>query len=197
MKIIGITGSSGSGKSTVANILSKQLKAALINADDIAKQMQKAGSEYFNNIVNLFGTEIIKENGSLNRKKIAEIIFQDKNQMDKLDNLTYKYVVKEIENQIKISKAQTIIIDAPLLIESKLNKICNIIIAVISRQEEQIKRICARDNIEENVAKLRIKAQKNNEFYQKNADYIIENNGGNYNEFVGKIRKLVSKLRQM
>lgn len=195
MKIIGITGSSGSGKSTVANILSKQLKAALINADDIAKQMQKTGSEYFNNIVNLFGTEIIKENGSLNRKKIAEIIFQDKNQRDKLDNLTYKYVVKEIENQIKISKAQTIIIDAPLLIESKLNKICNIIIAVISRQEEQIKRICARDNIEENVAKLRIKAQKNNEFYQKNADYIIENNGGNYNEFVGKIRKLVSKLR--
>lgn len=197
MKIIGITGSSGSGKSTVANILSKQLKAELINADDIAKQMQKTGSEYFNNIVNLFGAEIIKENGSLNRKKIAEIIFQDKNQRDKLDNLTYKYVVKEIENQIKISKAQTIIIDAPLLIESKLNKICNIIIAVISRQEEQIKRICARDNIEENVAKLRIKAQKNNEFYQKNADYIIENNGGNYNEFVGKIRKLVSKLQQM
>lgn len=197
MKIIGITGSSGSGKSTVTHILEKELKAKVINADEIVKQMQTEGSKYFEKIVELFGREIIQENDSLNRRKLAEIIFQDKSQKEKLDNLTYKYVVEEIKKQVNMAEEDYVIIDAPLLIESKLNEICNSVIAVISKKEEQIKRICERDNIEENKAKLRIEAQKDNEFYKKNADYVVENNGGNYDELVGRIRKLVQELQQM
>lgn len=197
MKIIGITGSSGSGKSTVTHILEKELKAKVINADEIVKQMQTEGSKYFEKIVELFGREIIQENDSLNRRKLAEIIFQDKSQKEKLDNLTYKYVVEEIKKQVNMAEEDYVIIDAPLLIESKLNEICNSVIAVISKKEEQIKRICERDNIEENKAKLRIETQKDNEFYKKNADYVVENNGGNYDELVGRIRKLVQELQQM
>lgn len=197
MKIIGITGSSGSGKSTVTSILEKELKAKVINADEIVKQMQTQGSKYFEKIVELFGKDVIKENGSLNRRKLAEIIFQDKAQKEKLDNLTYKYVVEEIRKQVNIAKGEYVIIDAPLLIESKLNEICNVVIAVISKKEEQIKRICKRDNIEASKANLRIEAQMDNEFYKKNADYVVENNGGNYDELVGRIRKLVQELQQM
>lgn len=197
MKIIGITGSSGSGKSTVTSILEKELKAKVINADEIVKQMQTRGSKYFEKIVELFGKDVIKENGSLNRRKLAEIIFQDKAQKEKLDNLTYKYVVEEIRKQVNIAKGEYVIIDAPLLIESKLNEICNSVIAVISKKEEQIKRICKRDNIEASKANLRIEAQMDNEFYKKNADYVVENNGGNYDELVGRIRKLVQELQQM
>ncbi|MBO5413899.1 MAG: dephospho-CoA kinase [Clostridia bacterium] len=197
MKIIGITGSSGSGKSTVTSILEKELKAKVINADEIVKQMQTQGSKYFEKIVELFGKDVIKENGSLNRRKLAEIIFQDKAQKEKLDNLTYKYVVEEIRKQVNIAKGEYVIIDAPLLIESKLNEICNSVIAVISKKEEQIKRICKRDNIEASKANLRIEAQMDNEFYKKNADYVVENNGGNYDELVGRIRKLVQELQQM
>lgn len=197
MRIIGITGSSGSGKSTVTHILERELKAKVINADEIVKQMQTQGSKYFEEIVELFGIDIIKEDGSLNRRKLAEIIFKNKAQKEKLDDLTYKYVVEEIKKQVNMAQEEYVIIDAPLLIESKLNETCNVVIAVISKKEEQIKRICERDNIEENKAKLRIEAQMDNEFYKKNADYVVENNGGNYDELVGRIRKLVQELQQM
>ncbi len=197
MKIIGITGSSGSGKSTVTQILEKELKAKSINADEVVKQMQTQSSKYFEKIVELFGKEIIQENGSLNRKRLAQIIFQDKAQKEKLDKLTYTYVVKEIKKQVNNTQGDYVIIDAPLLIESKLNEICNAVIAVISNKEEQITRICNRDNIEKDDAKLRIEAQKDNEFYKKNADYVVENNGGNYNELMGRIRKLMQELQQM
>ena len=197
MKIIGITGSSGSGKSTVTQILEKELKAKSINADEVVKQMQTQSSKYFEKIVELFGKEIIQENGSLNRKRLAQIIFQDKAQKEKLDKLTYTYAVKEIKKQVNNTQGDYVIIDAPLLIESKLNEICNAVIAVISNKEEQITRICNRDNIEKDDAKLRIEAQKDNEFYKKNADYVVENNGGNYNELMGRIRKLMQELQQM
>lgn len=197
MRIIGITGSSGSGKSTVTQILEKELKAKTINADEVVKQMQTQGSKYFEKIVELFGKEIIQENGSLNRKKLAQIIFQDKIQKEELDKLTYAYVVEEIKKQVNNTQGDYVIIDAPLLIESKLNEICDVVIAVISNKEEQMKRICNRDNIEKNDAKLRIEAQKDNEFYKKNADYVVENNGGNYNELMGRIRKLMQELQQM
>ena len=216
-KIIGITGSSGSGKTTVTKILEKELKAKAIYADEVVKQMQKPNSEYFEKIVELFGDDILdkvdkgtvllskkgnfgQENRplvQLNRKKIADIIFQNQEQKDRLDKLTYKYVVEEIKKQITTAEENYVIIDAPLLIESRLNEICDIVIGVVSEKKEQIKRICNRDNIEESKAILRLEAQKDNEFYKKNVDYIVENNGGNYDEFVGRIRKLVQKLQQM
>lgn len=195
MKIIGITGSSGSGKSTATKILSEELNAKTINADEVVKQMQEKSSKYYEKIIELFGTNIMQKDGTLNRKKLAEIIFKDTTKKEKLDELTYKYVVKEIKKQVESAKEEYVIIDAPLLIESKLNEICNIVIAVMSNKEEQIKRICKRDNIEENKAKMRLEAQKDNEFYKTHADYIVENNGGKYDEFVGRIRKFVQELQ--
>lgn len=195
MKIIGITGSSGSGKTTVSKILSEELKVTTINADEIVKQMQEKGTEYYKEIIETFGQKILQKDGSLNRKKIAQMIFQDELKKEKLDKLTYKYVVEEIKVQVKNSKEEYIIIDAPLLIESKLNEICDTIIAVISNKEEQVKRISKRDNIEEKNAKLRLDAQKDNKFYKLNADYIVENNGGNYDEFMGRVRKFVQELQ--
>lgn len=195
MKIIGITGSSGSGKTTISKILSKELNTKIINADEIVKQMQTLGTEYYEKIVETFGEEILQEDGSLNRKKLAEMIFQDELKKEKLDDLTYKYIIEEIKTQVKNAKEKYIIIDAPLLIESKLNEICDIVIAVISSKQEQIKRICKRDNIEVENAETRINAQQNNEFYKINADYIIENNEGEKDEIVGRIRELVQELQ--
>ncbi len=195
MKIIGITGSSGSGKSECAKILAKKLSAKVIDADKVVKQMQNPGEIYFEEITRLFGKKILQKEGSLNRRKLAEIIFQDELKKEELDKLTYKYVVEEIKNQIKEMQEEYVIIDAPLLIESKLNEICDVTIGIISSEEEQIKRICKRDNIEKHEAKLRIKAQKDNNFYKTNVDYIVENNGGTYNELVGRIGELVQKLQ--
>lgn len=194
MKIIGITGSSGSGKSTVTKILSEELKAKTINADQVVKQLQEKGTKYYEEIVEIFGLEILQKDTSLNRKKLAEIIFQDKEKKEKLDELTFKYVVEEIKRKVQKAKEEYVIIDAPLLIESKLNEICNTVIAVISQKEEQVKRICQRDNMKEKEAKIRIDAQKDNEFYKANADYIVENDGGKIDVLLGRIRELVQEL---
>lgn len=195
MKIIGITGSSGSGKSTITNILGKELKAKTIYADKVVEQMQKKGMEYFNKIIELFGTEILNEIGELNRPKLAEIIFTNSKKREELNELTKQYVVEEIKEQIQEADEEYVIIDAPLLIETGLNEYCDIVIVVISNINTQTERICKRDNISKDKAIERIKSQPNNEFYKKYANYIVENNGGNYDEFVGRIRTSLQKLQ--
>jgi len=92
MTIIGITGNSGSGKTIFSNILAEKMKAIIIDADKIAKQSSKKGEIYYNKIVELFGEEIL-ENGEINRKKLAKIIYDNNEQRNYLNKLTNKYVV--------------------------------------------------------------------------------------------------------
>lgn len=95
--IVGITGISGSGKSTVTNKICNMINAKCIDADKIAKDMQKKGEEYFKKIVKTFGEDILNENSEINRKKLGEIVFLDKNKKQALDELTLKYVVPRIK----------------------------------------------------------------------------------------------------
>lgn len=175
--IIGITGSSGAGKSTICETLKKNYKVKIINADKIAKKLSKKGTSYTIDIIKKFGKDIVNEEGELKRKKLAEIIYSDPKKREELNSCTFKYIKKEIEKEIKKINEDTIaVIDAPLLFESELNKICDKVIGVISRKELQIERIVARDNIDYEQAEKRLAAQKTNEFYIKNCDDIIENN---------------------
>lgn len=175
--IIGITGSSGSGKSTVCSILQKRYNVKIIDADKIAKQLSQNNKEYLVYIVNQFGKEIILENGMLNRPKLADIIYNNEEKRELLNKCTFKYIKAEIQKEIGKYK-DIIVIDAPLLFEAGLEKNCDRTIAVISDNKElQIKRIMKRDNIERKVAIDRLNAQKQNEFYIKNCDYVIKNNG--------------------
>lgn len=175
--IIGITGSSGSGKSTVCSILQKKYNAKIIDADKIAKQLSQNNKEYLADIVNQFGKEIILENGMLNRPKLADIIYNNEEKRELLNKCTFKYIKAEIQKEIGKYK-DIIVIDAPLLFEAGLEKSCDRTIAVISDNKElQIKRIMQRDNIERKIAIDRLNAQKQNEFYIKNCDYVIKNNG--------------------
>lgn len=175
--IIGITGSSGAGKSTICETLKKNYKVKIINADKIAKKLSKKGTSYIIDIIKKFGKDIVNEEGELKRKKLAEIIYSDPKKREELNSCTFKYIKKEIEKEIKKINEDTIaVIDAPLLFESELNKICDKVIGVISRKELQIERIVARDNIDYEQAEKRLAAQKTNEFYIKNCDDIIENN---------------------
>ena len=122
MTVVGITGTSGSGKSTVAGIIQQNYNAQIIDADQIAKELTQQDTEYLRKITKTFGEEIL-ENGKLNRKKLADIIFSDKKQKEKIDKLTQKYVVDEIKKQVKESKNKLVLLDVPLLFETKLNEI--------------------------------------------------------------------------
>lgn len=176
MKIIGITGSSGAGKDTICEIIENKYNAEIIDADKIAKELSKKGTMYLNSIVNCFGTGIIDKKGELNRKKLANIIFEDEQKREELNELTFIHVVDEIQKRIVKIKKKIIIVNAPLLFESNLNKVCDFVIAIIADKDRQIQRIMKRDNLTREEAEKRLNAQNSNEFYTENADYVIYNN---------------------
>lgn len=201
MKIIGITGSSGSGKSTICDILQQKYDVKIIDADKIAKRLSKKGTDYINDIVKEFGNDILDDQGELNRRKLAEIIYADPKNRNKLNQCTFKYIRKEIEREIiKEKDVSAIIIDAPLLFECELDNICDHIIGVISKKDIQIERIVTRDGIDYENAEKRLKIQKNNEFYIEKCDEIIENNNDMNDieksvEIIAQKHNITKKLR--
>lgn len=191
--IIGITGNSGSGKTSISSVLGTlaecaavpsghfvtfgtDLNARIIDADKVVKEICVPGEDYFEGIVREFGRDILLASGEINKKKLANIIFTDDEKRKAINLLTFKYVVEEIKKRADLNKSETVIIDAPLLIESGLNEICDIVISVIADENIKIKRICHRDNIDERTARERINAQPKNDFYIKNSNLVIVNN---------------------
>lgn len=175
--ILGITGSSGAGKSTVCEILERKYNSQTINADKIAKQLSKKGTKYLQEIVQNFGNDILLENEELDRRKLADIIYSDSNKRAKLNNITFKYIKNEIKKQIAKSDNNIIVIDAPLLFEANLQEICDKTVAVISKDRDlQIQRIIKRDNIDKEHAVARLNAQHSNEFYMQNCNNTLINN---------------------
>lgn len=173
--IIGITGNTGSGKTEISKIISKKINAKIINADEEVKRLSEPGNKYYEKIVDFLGISILK-NKKINKEKLAQIIYSNQKIRKKINKLTNKYVVKEIKNKIKEEKTN-IILDVPLLFESKLDKMCDITIAILAEEEIKLTRICKRDNISYETAKARLNIQETDEFYKKRADIIINNNG--------------------
>lgn len=194
MKIIGITGSSGSGKSVVSQILlNKYSKSCIIDADKIARKMSNINTPYYKEIVKKFGEDILKEeDNQIDRKKLASIIYSNNSKRELLNSITFKFVVEEIKKDVNLNyDKDVIIIDAPLLFESKLDEVCDVIIGVVADEDIKIDRICKRDNIDVSQAKNRLKVQLQNEDLKKKCDFVVENNGG-LEELNSKLEKIVS-----
>lgn len=152
----------------------------VIDADEVAKSLDFSGSEYIKEIANLFGQDVLNEEGSLNRKRLGDIIYTDISSKLELDKLTFKYVGGEVLKQVELLKSEEldyIVLDVPLLFEAELNKVCDIVISVTANQEIKIERITKRDNIAEETARKRLAIQKDEDFYYRNSDFVIENNG--------------------
>lgn len=181
-KIIGITGGIATGKSTVTNFLiDKGYK--VIDADKIAREVVEKGEIAYDEIVNYFGNNILKKDGSIDRKKLGEIIFNDQNKRTKLNSIVHPQVIKKIKENINLySKNNNILfVDIPLLIEKveyfkDNNLVFNEIWLVYLKEEEQIKRLIKRDKISLNDSKKRINAQMPIKLKKKYADKIIDNN---------------------
>ena len=163
--LIGITGSFGSGKSTVAKML-REKGAHVIDADTIAKRIFDKKKK-----------EIRKLFGTTNRKKIAEIAFSDKNKLKKLNSIIHPDIRKEINNIIKRNRGKIIVIDAALLIESNiLIKNLDAIIIVKCKKNEAIKRLLKKSFLKDDIKK-RFASQLPERKKIKYADYVIDNSG--------------------
>ena len=190
MKIVGVTGSSGAGKTEACKILEKKYDAEIIDADEVAKKLSKKGTLYLNSIVDSFGQDIVYKNGALNRKKLASMIYEDDKKREQLNECTFDYIVQEIKNRINnIDHKEVILIDAPLLFESGLDSICDMVIVILANREEQIVRICRRDKITKEEAQKRLNAQNSNAFFEESGDMQIKNDG-TLNQLEEKLKRI-------
>ena len=160
-KNIELAGHAGSGKTTLSEIF-RNNSIKVIDCDKVSRELNSPNTEYMKKIVLTFGKEILKENGNLDRKKLSDIIYNDEEALNKLNQLTFKYVVDEILARIKIFETigeRLVGIDAPLLYEAGLDEYCDYIIGVVADENVKIRRICKRDGISAEVAKQRLKIQ--------------------------------------
>ena len=185
MKIIGLTGGTGSGKGFVSERL-KARKAYVIDADAVAHEIIEKGRPAYKAIVDYFGSEILDEDGNIFRRKLGNIVFSDKDKLAFLNSCTHKYINMEIMRIIEEVKPQTnvysaIIIDAPLLAEAGLVDICDDIWVVYADSEVRVKRIMERDSISEEQARDRIASQRSWEEYKELGAVIIDNSSDDEN----------------
>ena len=183
--VIGITGNSGTGKSTAALILAKLIDAKVIDADKIVREEQTKGKLYYKKIIRCFGSGILQANEEIDRKKLANIIYEDKEKREKINKITKQYIVPIIIKKAKNTDKENVILDVPLLFESNLNEICDVTIGIIAEQELKAERLKLRDG-NKNIEK-RLDIQPKNDFYIKKADYIIENNNNNLQKNMEKV----------
>lgn len=189
MKIIGLTGKTGSGKSTVSKMLGEQ-GWAVIDADKVAREVVEKGKPALKKLCEEFSDNILFEDGSLNRKKLAEIAFSSKENTEKLNKTTHPFITKIIEEKIKIAEEnhEFCLIDAAALLESECKNLCEKIVVIDSPENVRLARIKERDNITNEDAVLRIRAQKDDGFYLEKADLVIVNGEGE------SLREIVRKI---
>lgn len=171
--LIGLTGQSGAGKSTVSEIF-KENGFFVINADLVSKAV--ADSEVgMTALKKAFGEEYF-ENGKLNRKKLGALVFENKEMLDKLNNTLLPIISEEIQKMIEKSDSPLVLLDAPTLFESGIDKNCDAVISVIAPKNVLINRIMERDSLSFNDAEKRISSQFSEEFFKENSQIVIENN---------------------
>lgn len=177
MKVFGLTGKTGAGKSTVAEKLSA-LGFSVIDGDKIAREITEKGKPALRELAKEFGCDIIKEDGSLDRKLLASRAFKDKESTARLNGITHPIIKAEFENELK--KAETegfsyAVIDAAALLESSCKDLCEKIIVVTAPEDIRLSRILRRDGITKEQALIRMNAQFPDEYYNEKADILIRN----------------------
>lgn len=191
--IVGITGPSGSGKTVVSNFL-KSLGFFIINADEISHSILDNNHILKTMVANKFDNLILNKSGSIDRKKLGKIVFQDNNKLKILNKIIFPFIKLEIKNIIFNCDKKIIFLDAPTLIESGLNKICNKIIVITASKEIRINRIKNRDMISQNEINNRFDSQLSELDYLKKADFIIRNDS-NISELKIQITKIIDIIK--
>ncbi|MDU0331113.1 MULTISPECIES: dephospho-CoA kinase [Paenibacillus] len=178
---IGLTGGIATGKSTVSRLLAER-GAAIIDADVIAREIMEPGHPVLAAVSERFGPGVLNTDGTLNRKKLGEIVFSNPEERKALEALTHPAIRAEMKQRMEELEAadphRLVVADIPLLYESGLDPLYERIMVVYVPREVQLTRLMLRDGLSKEAAEQRINAQMDIEIKKERADILIDNSGG-------------------
>lgn len=173
MFVIGLTGPTGSGKSAFAAML-RERGFYVADADAAARQVVQAGSDVLDALCEAFGADILEDDGTLCRRRLAERAFSSPENTRKLNALTHPAIERALFQEIAAHpQARGAVIDAAALIESGIADKCDLVAVTLAPREERLRRIMLRDGLDEEQAKLRMRAQPPDAFYLEKADVVL------------------------
>lgn len=195
MKVIGITGGIGSGKSLVAHILKEKYHAYIINTDRIAKEQMEPGGISYPGVVEYFGTKILKEDGSIDRSKLSQLVFRDKAKLKVINQLTHPNVLLAVEEEKEAVRAAGVhpyfIIETALMIESGYASVCDEVWYVQASQEARRKRLKADRGYSDEKIDAIFQSQSKDEDFLRHFRIVVTNNG-NIADLEAQIDKIVN-----
>lgn len=186
IKVIGVTGGTGSGKSTVAQILS-DFGGVVVDADEISKALMEPGESAYTAVVEAFGKDILQPDGQIDRKALGQRVFGNPKELAKLSALTHGLVGQEMESRVNSIKEEMVktpfskgelrfvVLDVPVPVEEGFFNLANTVWAVVANNDIRIERIMERTGMSEAEAERRVYAQMSNREYMELADVTIEN----------------------
>lgn len=173
MKMIGLTGPTGAGKSSLTDV-AKNFGYKVIDCDKTARQAVEKGTDGLIALTKVFGEDILLPDGNLNRKELAKKAFATKENTQLLNKTLLPFIADLIRTECD---REYVLLDAPTLFESGMDSECDATIAVLADESLRLERIKNRDGLTDKQAKLRMGAGQSDDFYKKNADFVICNNG--------------------
>ncbi|MGN1422096.1 MAG: dephospho-CoA kinase, partial [Oscillospiraceae bacterium] len=173
-RIIGLTGMSGAGKSTVARVFADN-GFTVVDCDECAREAA-ACKGFLDELARRFTPEVIDPDGTLNRRKTAALIFAKAENKARYERIIYPYITHIIIERVRAARGD-VLLDAPTLFEARLDWLCDSIVSVCAEKQACARRICARDGLDPEQAAARLSAQHDAAFFRERSDRCIENNG--------------------
>lgn len=181
MTVMGLTGQTGSGKTTISNLFS-QKGAKAIDVDILAREIVHPGGKVIKTIEETFGTDVINSDGSLNRRKLAGIVFADEDQLMLLNAITHPALLAEVKSRLDEIKdsygdSAVVVVDAAVLIEAQMVPLCDYVIVPECGEEKRVERIMLRDALTREQTVERVRAQKDISYFKAYADFVVNTDG--------------------
>ena len=195
MTVIGITGPTGAGKTTVLGVL-RDMGGAVADCDAVYHELLRTSAPMRDELKNRFGETIFDDAGDLRRKELGAIVFGDQTALADLNAITHRHIVAELERRIARARAEgrpAIALDAIALLESGAGGLCSVTVAVTAPEEARVRRIMAREGIPEEYARARVAAQKPSAWFEEHCTHTLRNNG-NRADFEARARALFESI---
>lgn len=195
MTVIGVTGNIGSGKTTVSRLLAEEYGCFYLNADNIGRLVAEPGGEAYDELCSAFGEGCFLPDGTLNRPAMAELVFNDKAELERLNGIMHPAILRHIQQEIdtvhKADPMQIVIVEAALLIEANYLGILDSLWLVWADDDVRLQRVMARDGISAEQAQARMNNQMPQQEKLKYARYVLHNNDG-----INELKKELASIWQ-